>query len=338
MKIGFISDLHIKLYKKNSNFLPHILKSIEHFKELCIERNVDCVFILGDVWHIKETVAIEAQHRAMTSLRDIMQTWETVLIPGNHDILSKRDALINGASIFKDTCTFTDDLLLFPKGDCHFYFLPYFPDDIVKEKIKTIQLDKSKKNFLCTHLGLRSFVLENGHEDVYSDLSVEDVNIGFHRIFSGHYHSFQTKGNVTYVSSPYESHYGDEGDHGFTFYDTENDKIEFVENHLSPRFKKLELSAKNMDLINSFQNCFIKLIVRKNIDNSLLIKYRDKLLKNNFDVVYEFDLQSSVSKISVAKDWEHFVSETPEEILRSYINENNFEGMNKEALLAYLGI
>jgi DNA repair exonuclease SbcCD nuclease subunit len=338
MKIGFLSDLHIKLHKKNSNFLPHIVKSVDYFYDLCIEKDVDFVFVLGDVFHIKDTVAIEAQHAALKSLNRIFKRWPSYMIPGNHDILSKKDASINGLSIFGDSCTLIEDLSTQHLGGVYFHFLPYLPDELVISKLKSLKIVENSKNILCTHLGLRSFVLENGHEDVYSDLEVKDIDVGFDRIFSGHYHSHQTKGKVTYVSSPYESHYGDEGDHGFVFYDTDSDSIEFVENQLSPKFKRIDLSAKNMDLINSFENCFIKLIVKKNIDNSLLIKYRDKLLKKNFDVLYEFDLQSSSSKISVAKDWEHFVSETPEEILRSYIKDNNFEGMNKEALLSYLGI
>ena len=41
MVIGFISDLHIKIYKKNSNFLKHIIKSIDDFHDICKERKVD---------------------------------------------------------------------------------------------------------------------------------------------------------------------------------------------------------------------------------------------------------------------------------------------------------
>ena len=58
MVIGFISDLHIKLYKKNSNFLKHIIKSIDDFYNLCLDKNVKYVFILGDVFHLKDTVAV----------------------------------------------------------------------------------------------------------------------------------------------------------------------------------------------------------------------------------------------------------------------------------------
>ena len=89
---------------------------------------------------------------------------------------------------------------------------------------------------------------------------------------------------MTYVSSPYESHFGDEGDHGWTFYDTDKDYIEFIPNLNSPRFVIHELTSGNMKKINEIKNSFIKLLIKKNIDSSLLIQYREKLLKNgNFD-------------------------------------------------------
>jgi hypothetical protein len=77
------------------------------------------------------------------------------------------------------------------------------------------------------------------------------------------------------------------------------------------------------------------LIIRKNLDSSLLIKYREKLLNNNFDVFFEWDLSKSNQKIAVAKDWETIVSSNPEDILKSYINDNNFD-LDKKELLGYL--
>jgi DNA repair exonuclease SbcCD nuclease subunit len=335
MVIGFISDLHIKIYKKNNNFLKHIIKSIDDFYGICIERKVDYVFILGDVFHLKDTVAIEAQHEALISLRKIMNKFPTYMIPGNHDILSKGDAKINGLSIFSSSCNFFDDYGFFDSSDFRFHFLPYFNDEVIINKLKEVSYDKDKKNILCTHLGLKGFNLDNGHEDVYSELDINSLGNDFYKVFSGHYHSFQNKGSMTYVSSPYESHFGDEGDHGWTFYNTDKDEIEFVPNLNSPKFISVELKNSNMDYINSLSNSFIKLIIRKNLDSSLLIKYREKLLNNNFDVFFEWDLSKSNQKIAVAKDWETIVSSNPEDILKSYINDNNFD-LDKKELLGYL--
>lgn len=338
MVIGFLSDLHVKLYKKNSNFLKHIIKSIDDFSDICIERKVKYVFILGDVFHLKDTVAVEAQHEALFALRKIMTRFPTYMIPGNHDILSKGDAKINGLSIFRDSCNFYDDYNFVDLDSYRFHLLPYFNDEIILNKIKEVQFHKTYKNILCTHLGLKGFNLDNGHEDIYSELDVNSLGDDFHRIFSGHYHAFQSKGKVTYVSSPYESHFGDEGDHGWTFYDLQKDEIEFVPNLNSPRFITFELTSNNMKKINEIKSSFIKLLIKKNIDSSLLIQYREKLLKNgNFDVFFEWDIAKSSQKIAVAKDWETIVSSNPEDILKSYINDNNFE-IDKKELLAYLDL
>ena len=338
MVIGFLSDLHVKLYKKNSNFLKHIIKSIDDFSNICVEKKVNSVFILGDVFHLKDTVAVEAQHEALFALRRIMTRFSTYMIPGNHDILSKGDATINGLSIFSDSCNFFTDYNFVDLNNVRFHFLPYFNDEIVLEKIKGVQYSQKNKNILCTHLGLKGFNLDNGHEDIYSELDINSLGNNFDRVFSGHYHAFQNKGKMTYVSSPYESHFGDEGDHGWTFYDTEKDSIEFIPNLNSPRFIVVELTSSNMKKINEIKNSFIKLLIKKNIDSSLLIQYREKLLKNgNFDVFFEWDLAKSSQKIAVAKDWESIVSSNPEDILKSYINDNNFE-IDKKELLAYLDL
>lgn len=338
-KIGFISDLHLKVHKSSEAFLPHILKTLDHFDEECKARDIKYVFMLGDIFHVKNVISTYTQNEALKALKKIMKKYSVHLIPGNHDILSKGDTSINSLKIFEDSCNFYEDYSQLKIDDNTFHFLPYFNDSLIVNKIKNIKLN-SGKNFLCSHLGLRGFLLDNHHEDIYSDLEVKDIDVGFDKIFTGHYHSHQIKGKVCYISSPYESHFGDEGNHGFVFFDTKTENIEFLENKLSPRFISIELNASNYDKINSLTNSFIKLIIKKHIDNSLLLKYKEKLLKNNFDVQFNFDIASSSAKISVAKDWEHFISESPEEILTSYINDNSSlpNDFNKSELLEYIGI
>lgn len=333
MKIGLISDLHIKLHKKNNRFLPHIVKSLDHFREQCEEREVDSVFILGDVFHTKDMIGIETQHHALQALTKIMKRFDTYLIPGNHDILTRNSTTINSVSIFRDTCHFIDDLKKFTLNKRDYYFLPFFQDEIIKEKLSTIILER--ESYLLTHLGLRGFSLDNGHEDVFSDLAIEDVNIGFKRVFSGHYHSYQTINNITYISSPFESHFGDHGQHGWCFYDDDMDRLEFIENDLSPRFVYQELNKDTMTDILQLKNCFIKLKIKKNIDQVMLLKLKERLLLNNFDVQFEWNISHNVSKIAIAKDWENYISEDVEEIVKSYVKENDFE-IEKEEMLDYL--
>jgi DNA repair exonuclease SbcCD nuclease subunit len=338
-KIAFISDLHLKTHKSSEAFLPHIARTIDLFIEETEKRKIKTVFILGDVFHVKHTISTYTQNVAIDSLNKIFKKFNTYMIPGNHDILSKGDTSINSLKIFKDSChLFEDYTQVQIEGDT-FHFIPYFQDSILLNKIKNVQLNFGK-NFLCSHIGFRGFILDNNHEDIYSEIEVGDIDRGFDRIFSGHYHSFQTRGKVTYISSPYESHFNDEGHHGFVFYDTSTDHIEFFENHLSPRFVSTELNAQNLDYINTIENSFIKLIIKKHIDNQVLLKFKEKLLKKNFDVLFNFDLATTSSKIAIAKSWEEFVNEGPEEILTSYVNDNSSlpNEFNKKELLEYIGI
>ncbi len=337
MKIGFISDTHFKLYKKNNSFLNHVTSAVSDFERYCKDKNVDAVFILGDVFHLKDTVSVQAQHEALKVLKSLMKNFPTYVIPGNHDILSKSDAKLNGLNIFSDSCTLYNDYGKLESDDVCYHFLPYYNDEVILQKLSEIKLSNDKRNILCTHLGLRGFDLDNGHEDVYSELTTENLNIGFHKIFSGHYHSHQTRGELTYVSSPFESHFGDDGLHGFTFYDSIKDEIEFIENKNSPKFVIYELNSKNLTEVSKLKGCFIKLILKKAVDTNLLVKYRDKLIKNNYEVIYEWDLNTVSSKIAIAKEWSTTVTTDPTSLLKSYIIENNFE-YSKEELLKYLEV
>lgn len=337
MKIGFISDTHFKLYKKNNSFLHHVTSAVRDFKVHCDQRGVGAVFVLGDVFHLKDTVSVHAQHEALKVLREVMYSYPTYVIPGNHDTLSKFDASVNGLTVFKDCCTLYNDYGTYETDDTLYHFLPYYPDDVVREKLRNVVPHNNKKNVLCTHLGLRGFDLDNGHEDVYSELTVESVGQNFHRVFSGHYHSYQTRRNVTYVSSPFESHYGDSGLHGFTFYDSTTDAVEFVENSNSPRFVHVELNSNTLAEVSALRGCFIKLTLKKNVDTNTLLKYKEKLLKNNYEVQFEWDLTNVSSKLAVAKEWSNTVSTDPASLLRSYVNENDFP-FSKKQLLNYLGV
>ena len=105
-KIGFISDIHFKLHKRSNKFLPHIVKSIEKFEQLCEERAVDCIMIGGDLFHIKDVISIEAQNVALDSLRNIMRKFPTYVITGNHDVFTKKDNSVNNVKIFASDCFF----------------------------------------------------------------------------------------------------------------------------------------------------------------------------------------------------------------------------------------
>lgn len=337
MKIGFISDTHFKLYKKNNSFLEHVTSAVTKFEKICDEKSVSNVFILGDVFHLKDTVSVQAQHEALRVLRSLMKRFSTHVIPGNHDTLSRADASINGLNVFADSCTLYVDYGVYDTEDTRYHFLPYYKDDVVLQKLKEVQYSTNKKNVLCTHLGLRGFDLDNGHEDVYSELTTESLGVKFDRVFSGHYHSHQTRGVVTYVSSPFESHYGDSGLHGFTFYDSSNDSVEFVENNDCPHFVHVELNSSNLSEVSKLKNCFIKLTLKKAVSTDVLLKYKEKLLRNNYEVTFEWDLSSVSNKLAVAKEWSNTVSTDPSSLLRSYVTENDFPFSKKE-LLDYLEV
>ena len=334
MKIALISDLHIKLHKKNNKFLPHIIKSLDHFYEQCEQRNIEKVFILGDVFHVKDIIGVETQHHAIIALHKIMKRFDTYLIPGNHDILSKNSTEINSVSIFKHSCNFVDDLKCFTLNKRDYYFLPFFTDELIKEKLSTIKINR--ESYLITHLGLRGFNLDNGHEDIFSELKSEDIDKGFKRVFSGHYHHRSNDGHIYYLGNPYELTWQDYNDtRGFHLFDLETRNLEFIANPYT-MFERLEYNDKDTEPVNldelDLAQKYVKLVVVNKTDFYKFDKFIQKLYNKG---CHEIKIIEDMSEFSDGEIGEEINLEDTLSVLAHYIDSIETD-VDKEQVKTYM--
>lgn len=324
MKIGLLADAHFKLYKGNNNFIPFIVKALENFERLCEEKEVDAAIFLGDIFHAKSYVQTFALDKAINSIRRITEKWPTYMVVGNHDMyINTENEKINLLKVFEsDAAVFNDyGKLNIEKENVCLHFLPYNTDDVIKQKVKTIQLEKQSKNILFTHLAIKGFNLTENHEDIYSELTSEDINIGFDLIVSGHFHHHQRKGKIVYVSSPIESHFGDEGKHGYVFLDTNDlEKIDYIKNDYSPKFRTYELNKENLPFIVETKDCFLRIKINKQIDYNVLTKLKKKLDAQNYFVSFDYNINSNIQKIGVIDGWDSYIYEDTDKIVNNYID------------------
>lgn len=323
LKIGCISDLHFKLYRGNNNFVPFIVKAVDHFIELCKEREVDVVVLGGDIFHAKSYVQTFALDKALISIRKLTEQFECFFVVGNHDMYSNQEnEKINLLKVFESDGHVANDYEFYDRNGVRLHFLPYQTDDNARAKIASASLLKNGKNLLFTHLGLRGFSLNDYHEDVYSELTENDIcKENFDLIVSGHYHHFQQKGNIVYISSPIESHFGDEGKHGFVFIDTEKLlDVEYIENEYTPKFKTYELNKTNFPEIITTKDCFLRVKINKQIDYNILTKLKKKLESQNYFVIFDYNITGNIQKISVVDGWDSYIYEDTDKIIQNYID------------------
>lgn len=333
MKIAYISDTHSPLFIRNFRYKNILEKSTDYFLELCEKHKVEKVYHLGDMVHVKENISLDSLIFTYEQFRKIYTKYETYCIPGNHDMISKKDTTLNFTKIFSDSVTVVDTKQEFSYPDFSIWLLGYDSADKIIDRINKIDLNKKKKNFLFGHFGVNGFSYqEDGYTDNQSSITKKLLS-KFDRVFLGHFHSHQTQDNITYVSSPYQQRFGDDGGHyGFTFYDTKKDEIIFEPNINTPRFVQMDLTKENLLIANKLRDCFIRFNLNKTLNNQTQFKIKLAIEKNNFEVSWKSNIQRQDTKIVKLENWDNLVSKDADQIIVEAVETLDETKDTKEAI------
>lgn len=346
LKIGMISDLHIKTNKTN-DFFPFYFKVLDEFYAECEKRQVDIVMLLGDIYHVKDKVDTRVFHSVFKYFESKMAKIPHVVVVGNHDtVTGSTGEKIHFLVYFNKHAMVVDQYAYFDIKKIRLHFLSYLPDNLVKDTIgeiefKNIRKVRDKKHILFTHLALQNFMFDNGHEDIFSDLTTEDlIDYGFNRIYSGHYHGHQDNGDAVYVSSPYSTHFNEYGDHGFVFLDIDGSSYshEFVRCKSAPSFVKIELLENNIDEVLKIKNSFVRVIVDRSKFSGLEFeKIKEELTSNNFDVDFISKVEEEESIFTVSK-WDMVEFSNIDVVIKKYLESSSGMPCTVEEALEFIGV
>lgn len=306
MKIGMIADLHMNLFRRFNPFFVHVENAVDEFVRLCKEKDVQTIVIPGDFFHTKYQLSTEALIKANKILQKLLSAaWDPhvkiIIIRGNHDSASSMELDVNLCENYSKIpgVIVVNDYQRIPMEDCFLHCIAYFEDEELIQKVHDCNAGKpasdwKKNNILFGHFAVAGFKMNQDYEDKHG---LDQVNLldSFKKVFLGHFHGHQNRGNTYYISAPLQSKHGDEtAQHGFMFYDTSSDEVEFVENKLSPSFITLSLTKQGVKDALALKNHYIRFIVQKHVSRDLLTSVRQKLLVNNFDVEYKFNIKDDV--------------------------------------------
>lgn len=294
-KIFVLGDLHLGV-RNNSVEWSEIQSSylcetfLRQVDEVGFDPNLDILIQVGDWNHIRESTNVRIQDISQKIARVLCNKFKrgVYFFLGNHDCYYKDrtdvhslmgyDKMFDNFHIFEKPT----ELLI---NQHNILILPWIEDlTLLREAVKS----HPNSEYLFCHADFTGFDL-NSVTKLEHGLEFEEVS-HFKKIYSGHIHIRQRKGNILYVGTPYEMDRGDrDNQKGFYVIDATGKefKEEFIANQFSPKHVKFDI----IDLLN------------------LNINQIDKLFRNNFvDITIEstFSATFPVAKFTeLIKDCGH---------------------------------
>lgn len=283
MKIAIVTDTHFGVRNDSHVFLRHSQKFFEDVFFPYLKKNdIDAIVHAGDVFDRRKQVGYITLDRARDFFLDrcVKERYELHVIIGNHDVPYRNTNVPNSMDeLYPDTeginvYSGPDTIRI---GEVPICLVPWVNKENHDETVKIIK--GTKADILIGHLELKGFDMYRGIPCQHGTL---DSNLlkNFDMVLSGHFHHKSTKGNITYLGSPYEMTWADFNDErGFHVLDLSNREIEFVRN---PRrvFYKVFYDEDAEPEAGNYEDCYVKVIVQNRTSDQLFDSFMESLYKS----------------------------------------------------------
>jgi len=333
--IALLADTHFNMWRKNNSFFKYIEDFWVYFTNYLIENDIKHVFILGDLFHTKSLISTEMLTRSTNLVFDLIENAQldsVIMITGNHDIY-KNVKTGNEYNLLKSFTRHPKIKVVADYEDVNFndkynfHFLSYDKNEAIIKKLKSIKLAKNKTNILFSHLGINGFkYFETEDLETYEDSSLDAKTVQkFDQVFLGHFHGYQSKNNITYISSPIQSRFKDQfSKHGFVLFNLKTNKHKFIHNPVTPQFEEItiqKLATQIKDYLKrDGSGKFLKIIINKQLPASTLHKLIQKLKNKHYNVDIKYQFDDITSKISTKmKDFKTITYNSTDELLLSFL-------------------
>jgi len=181
-------------------------------------------------------------------------------------------------------------------------------------------IEESDASIVCGHLEMNGFEVTPGMTFDHGGLETS-VFKNYDRVWSGHFHHRSKRGNIQYLGNPYQMFWNDYKDRrGFHIYDTEEDKLEFIENPFEI-FQKVYYNDVENDYTNFntdyCKDSFVKVIVEEKRSYTKFEDFVDKLYRTG---VHDVKIVETLVDTEAVDDVELDVKDTLT-LLSEYIDE-----------------
>ena len=291
-KIAIFSDLHLGVHGNSAQWHDIAINWCRWFVEDLKRNNIKDIIFCGDWYHNRSEISVDTL-TVSAEIFDMLKDFNLTVITGNHDLYFKHRTDVHSLNIVKGrkNVNVVDKPFVIEKFDRVITFLPWGFD--------TSSLPDGDICF--GHLEIESFKM-NSAKTCEDGIKASTLLRKFDLVVSGHFHTRHERtfeaGTILYVGNPFEMDFGDsENEKGYYILDFDDLSYNFIPNNLSPKYKKISLSdmvnqgAVTGDIIQTFNNNFVKLKIDKNISqddltilNNVLGKLKSHSITHDYDM------------------------------------------------------
>lgn len=272
-KVAVFSDLHLGIYGNSEQWHDIALKWCDWIVQDLKKKKIKDILFLGDFFDNRSEVSVQTIHIASKILSNLSE-FNIIMIVGNHDAFYKNRSdvhslgLIHGHSNIKVVDS-VYDITEFGK---RMLFVPWNSD-----------IPDEKYDYIFGHFEITNFKMNNFKVCTHG-LSPSSLLSKSKCVFSGHFHNRYHKdykeGSIYYVGNTFPMDFSDVSNiKGYYLLDIEDGDLEFVENKVSPKFKKILISKLKEYSKIDIQNNIIKVVIDIDISDKLLEKVNAYIAK-----------------------------------------------------------
>lgn len=335
-RIWMITDTHFGVRNSSLEWME-IIK--EYFNDFFIpllrkeKKEGDILVHLGDVFDSRQSLNLLVMNEGISIFEQISKIMPIVIILGNHDIYKKNTNDINSVKILKwipniKVCEEPEVILASGKK---LLMMPWRAN----HQEESTCIKQNSADFLFCHTDVQGLKF-NKSTEVQEGISFEDIK-HFRKVFSGHIHYSQNRGNFRMLGCPYSLTRSDiNNEKGVWRFDIESEKEDFFPNNYSPKFIRIMfekvLEMEENDAKELFKNNFVDILVDQkwtlnfpfaafydDVSGYRKLEFVPKVYDNNDD---EYDEESTqMGKIDIIELAQKLIDNTSHsEIIKSKLS------------------
>lgn len=337
MKIAVLGDTHFGVRNDSEHFHAHMKKFYsEVFFPYLEEKCIDKVLQVGDLFDNKKQINLKSLTLAKEYFFDVLHDKDIELFTfvGNHDSFHRNSIKINTQESllygYRKIRAFSSPTQ-WSLEDLPVLILPWICHENYDECMKMI--DAADPNgVVFGHLELAGFEMHRG--SIINKGMDSNIFSKFRAVYSGHYHHRSSRGNITYLGTPYEMTWADyEDQKGFHVFDTDTLEMTFIPNPFHMFHIITYDDSKDMGIdFESLEGAAIKLVVERKDNETAFEQFVHKIEEQN---PFKFNIIEQKTVLNMDDEDEMVDAESTLGILRKVINSSEVT-VDKTELDEYL--